>query len=115
MGSSTKTNAVLKNQEGSEDLKKKEIIYEMEGASFEDLSYSKLTKLNLDGGVIVKILLDGKWKKAGLSEGFIITHIDKVAIDHVGDLNQVMEMKRGGVLVEGLFSNGEKGTIGMEW
>lgn len=114
-GEQHETNAVLKNQEGSQDLKKKEIIYEMEGASFEDLSYSKLTKLNLDGGVIVKILLDGKWKKAGLSEGFIITHIDKVAIDHVGDLNQVMEMKRGGVLVEGLFSNGEKGTIGMEW
>jgi serine protease Do len=50
-----------------------------------------------------------------LQEDFIITHIDKVSIDNVSDLNRVMEIKKGGVLVEGLFANGEKGTIGMEW
>jgi serine protease Do len=65
--------------------------------------------------VRIKNLTAGKWKKAGLQEEFIITHIDKVTIDNVGDLNRVMEIKQGGVLVEGLFSNGEKGTIGMEW
>lgn len=107
--------AVLRNYDGSSELKKKEIEYEIEGATFEDIPYSKLTKLNLDGGVLIKKLTSGKWKKAGLQEDFIITHIDKVVIDNVSDLNRVMEMKTGGVLIEGLFSNGEKGTIGMEW
>jgi Do/DeqQ family serine protease len=106
---------MLRNYNGSSELTRKEIAYDIEGAIFEDISYSKLTKLNLDGGVLIKKLMQGKWKKAGLQENFIITHIDKVAIDNVGDLNRVMEMKKGGVLVEGLFSNGEKGTIGMEW
>ena len=107
--------AVLKNYEGSSELKKKEVEYEIEGATLEDLSYSKLTSLNLDGGVLIKKLSFGKWKKAGLKEDFIITHIDKVSIDNVSDLNRAMEMKKGGVLIEGLFSNGEKGTIGIEW
>ena len=114
-GEEQEANAVLRNYEGSSELKKKEIQYEMEGATFENLSYSRLNKLNLDGGVLIKQITFGKWKKAGLQEEFIITHIDKVAIDNVDDINRVMEMKKGGVLVEGLFSNGEKGTIGMEW
>jgi len=106
---------ILRNYEGSSVLKKKVISYEIEGATLEDISYSKLTRLNLDGGVLISKLSFGKWKKAGLKEDFIITHIDKVSIDNVSDLNRVMEMKKGGVLVEGLFPNGEKGTIGMEW
>ena len=114
-GEEHEAKAVLRNYEGSSELKKKEIQYEMEGATFENLSYSRLNKLNLDGGVLIKQITFGKWKKAGLQEEFIITHIDKVAIDNVDDINRVMEMKKGGVLVEGLFSNGEKGTIGMEW
>ncbi len=44
----------------------------------------------------------------------IITHIDKVAIDNVKDLNRAMEMKKGGVLIEGLW-HGEKQAIGLEW
>jgi len=108
--------AILKNYDGNSELKKKEIQYEIEGATFEDISYIRLTKLDLDGGVLVKKLDPGKWSRAaGMKEGFIITHIDKVSIDNVSDLNRVMEIKKGGVLIEGLFANGEKGTIGMEW
>jgi serine protease Do len=114
-GQAVKVKAVLRNYEGSSELKKKDVEYEIEGATLEDISYSKLTRLNLDGGVLIRKLSFGKWKKAGLKEDFIITYIDKVSIDNVSDLNRVMEMKKGGVLVEGLFSNGEKGTIGMEW
>lgn len=94
---------------------KKPVNYEIEGAYFEEVPYSKLNELNLDGGVLVKKLSFGKWKKAGVKESFIITHIDKVAIDNVGDLNRALEMKKGGVLIEGLMMNGEKQTIGMDW
>jgi len=107
--------AILKNYDGSSELKKKEIAYEMNGATFEDIAYIELTKLNLDGGVRIVELLPGKWQKAGLKENFIITHIDKVSIDNVADLNRVMAIKKGGVLIEGIFEDGEKGTIGMDW
>jgi serine protease Do len=104
----------LKNFEGSEEVREREVRYEIEGAYFEDVSYSKLNELNLDGGVRVKKIESGKWKTAGIKEELIITHIDKVAIDNVKDLNRAMEMKKGGVLIEGLL-HGEKQTIGMEW
>ena len=106
--------SVLKNFEGSEEVKERTVRYEIEGAHFEDLSYSKLNELNLDGGVRVKKIETGKWKTAGVKEDFVITHIDKVAIDNVKDLNRAMEMKKGGVLIEGLL-HGEKQSIGMEW
>lgn len=114
-GRPKEVNAVLKNYEGSSTVSSKEVLYELEGATIEDVSYSRLTKLSLDGGVLVTKLSEGKWKKAGIKDDFIITHIDKVAIDNVEDLNRVMAMKKGGVLVEGVFSHGEKGTIGMDW
>lgn len=106
--------AKLKNFEGSETMREREVRYELEGAQFEDVPYSQLTELNLDGGVLIKKLDHGKWKTAGVKENMIITHIDKVAIDNVKDLNRAMEMKKGGVLIEGLW-HGEKQAIGLEW
>jgi serine protease Do len=107
--------AVLKNYEGSEVLLAKKYTNEIEGTTFEDIPYARLNELNIDGGVIIKKVSFGKWKRAGIQEEFIITHIDKAPIDNILDLNRVMETKKGGVLVEGIFANGEKGTIGMEW
>lgn len=104
----------LRNFQGSEEVREREVSYEIEGAHFEDVSYSKLTELNLDGGVRITKLEAGKWKAAGIKEEFIITHIDKVAIDNVKDLNRAMEMKKGGVLIEG-WLHGEKQAIGLEW
>lgn len=107
--------AVLKNYEGSDKLLEREYSNEIEGATFGDIPYAKLNELGIDGGVIIKKITFGKWKRAGLTEDFIITHIDKAPIDNIRDLNLVMETKKGGVLVEGVFMNGKKGTIGMEW
>lgn len=107
--------AKLKNPEGSEQLKKKEVEYEMAGAVFEELGYKELTELNIDGGVLIKKLEDGKWKKAGVRKEFVVTHIDKIPIDHVADLNRILELKQGGILVEGIYREGEKATYGVVW
>jgi Do/DeqQ family serine protease len=107
--------AKLKNFEGSEQLKKKEVEYEIAGAVFEELNYKELTRLSLDGGVLISKLEDGKWKKAGVREEFIVTHIDKIPIDHVADLNRILELKQGGILVEGVYRAGEKATYGVVW
>lgn len=106
---------VLKNYEGSEKVNKKEILFEIQGAVFEDMSYSELTRLNVDGGVRIKSITEGSWKKAKMEPGFIITHIDKVQVDNVEDLNRIMDIKRGGVLIEGVSAKGGKETFGVEW
>ena len=106
---------VLRNFEGDALVQKKEILFEIEGAIFEDISYRNLTKLNIDGGVLIKKLDEGKWKKAGVKEGFIITHVDKVPIDNVEDLNRTIDFKRGAILIEGLYGKFEKEVYGIDW
>ncbi|MGE0588196.1 MAG: trypsin-like peptidase domain-containing protein [Cyclobacteriaceae bacterium] len=116
-GEEKSVQTVLKNFEGTSNVRKREIEFEMEGAIFEDLSYRELTKLNIDGGVLIASLEAGKWKKAGVKEGFIITHIDKVPVDNVEDLNRIIVNKHGGMLVEGLYGNDndDKEVYGVDW
>jgi serine protease Do len=114
-GKDKQSNAVLKNYQSSVELRKKEVAFELGGASLENISYRELTKMNLDGGVLLKSVLEGSWKRAGIKEGFVITFIDKVAVDNVEDINRILEIKKGGILVEGVYKNGDKGTYGVEW
>lgn len=107
--------ARLKNSEGKEAFERIEIKHTLEGARFEDVPYRELARLMLDGGVKVAELSPGKWTKAGIKEGFIIAYVDKVPVDNVEDLNRIMDYKKGGVLIEGFYPDGGKGTYGMEW
>lgn len=114
-GEKHKVKARLKNSEGKETMEKRQINYELDGAVFEDVPYRELAKMTLEGGVKVKKIENGKWKKAGLKEGFVIGFIDKVPVDNVEDLNRVLEYKKGGILIEGYYSDGKKGTYGVDW
>ncbi|MBS1542577.1 MAG: trypsin-like peptidase domain-containing protein [Bacteroidetes bacterium] len=107
--------ARLKNYDGLESMSRKEVQYTIEGATLEELPYTELVKLSIDGGVLVRHLTTGKWKQAGMKEGFIITHIDKVNVDNVTDLNRILEYKSGGMLVEGKYRNGDKSVYGVNW
>jgi len=114
-GKSREVKAILKNFSGSEEVEKPVVLYEMEGATFEDLPYRDLNRLNIDGGVRVTKIDAGSWDKAGVKEGFVITHVDKVEVDNVEDLNRILLIKRGGMLIEGVFENGEKSVYGVNW
>jgi len=105
----------LKSYEGSVTPEKKEIKTFLEGTEFENIAYAQLRRLNIDGGVSVKKVGDGKWKKAGVKEGMIISFIDKVPVENMEDLNRILETKRGGILVEGFFLNHEKAVYALEW
>lgn len=107
--------ARLKNSNGNEVMEKKEVSYSIDGATFENVPYRELAKLLLEGGVKVKDVDDGKWKKAGLKRGFVIGYIDKVPVDNVEDLNRILDYKKGGILIEGYYSDGKKGTYGVDW
>ncbi len=107
--------AKLKKYDGTESMSKPVVDFVMEGAELEDISYSQLTHLNLDGGVRIKKITEGKWKKGGAKENYVITHIDKAPVDNVADLNRIMNLKKGGVLVEGINESNEKVAFALDW
>jgi S1-C subfamily serine protease len=108
-------NARLKNNEGSVELTSKEFDREVDGARIEEVSYKDLTRLKLDGGVIVAEVDGGEWVKSGMRDGFVVAFVDKVSIDDVEDFYRIMEYKRGGVLLEGYYLSGEKGSYAIDW
>jgi Do/DeqQ family serine protease len=105
----------LKNASGRDAVDIPEIRTEFNGAVFEDVNYSELNKLNLDGGVLLRSLSNGKWKDAGVKEGFVLAYLDKVPVENIIDLNRILEYKRGGVLIEGYYANGDKGIYALDW
>ena len=52
-------------------------------------------------------------KNAGLTKGFIITHLDKEPILTKKQLMNYLNFKKGGILVEGQYPNGLKGYFGF--
>jgi serine protease Do len=107
--------ARLKNNDGNERMERKPVEFIIDGTQFENVPYRELARLMLEGGVKVKKLSNGRWKKGGIEEGFVIGFIDKVPVDNVEDLNRILNIKKGGILVEGYYGDGRKGTYGVEW
>lgn len=114
-GKSETVKVKLKNSGGTEEIEKREVRYTWDDITVEDVPFKELVKLQLEGGVRVKNLGSGKWKESGIREGFIISHIDKIPIDNVDDLNQVLDFKKGGILIEGYYADSQKGVYGLEW
>ncbi len=105
----------LKNFEGQEETFKVEVATELNGATFEDISYQELARIGIEGGVKITEVKEGSWLAANIRPTFIITFIDKIMVDDLQDLNRILAMKRGGVLVEGIYPNGEAGVYGLDW
>jgi len=77
------------------------------GAEFEPVTNREKQELDIDYGIKIKKLDRGKLKDAGLKEGFIITNVNKKPIYEVNDLKREIGNARGGILVEGIYPNGE--------
>jgi serine protease Do len=77
------------------------------GASFETIGNIERQNLDIEYGIKIVDLQRGKLKDAGLSEGFVITHVNKKPIYEVNDFKREIGNARGGVLVEGVYPNGE--------
>ena len=114
-GSLGEVKARLRNNQGNEEMSKREVRHELGGIEMEDLPYKELAALQLEGGVRVRDISRGKWKEAGIRKGFVIGFIDKVPVDNVEDLNRILDFKKGGILLEGYYPNGQKGTYGVDW
>ncbi len=107
----------MQNQSGKFDLQSKADEPKVElnnlDAEFAVASPAELGKLKLDSGVKVKQLNGGKLSEIGIKPGFIITRIDKEKVFKPADIENILNKKQGGVLIEGYYPNGMKAYYGF--
>ncbi|MTI21441.1 PDZ domain-containing protein [Fulvivirga sp. RKSG066] len=107
--------ATLKDFEGNAAVTQNTFANEIEGATFQNLTIEELEAYDLTYGVKITEVEEGKWQAAGIKEDFIITKIDKLSVTSIQDLNNILANKKGGILVEGQYLDGERGLFGMDW
>ena len=103
---------VLRNREGDTQLasQREEIMTQHLGAEFELLSDAELSELGIKNGVRIKSLEDGKLKREGLKEGYVITEItvdnETMVIKRPKDITDFLEGRDDvGVFMKGIYPN----------
>jgi len=114
-GSDTKEiNVELKNKNGDTKLiKHAEAVANELGADFELPNEKERMRLNIQSGLKVMKIRDGRLKNIGIQEGFIITNIGEKAINSVEDLTSALKSERRGLLIEGYYPNGSRAYYGL--
>ena len=77
----------------------------MLGADFTELSPEEKRFLRVEGGLKITDLREGLLSAQGVRKNFIITGIEKRPVKSVEDLTKLLENKKGGVVVEGIYPN----------
>ena len=99
------TTVTLRNKHGDTQIVRDNVS--VLGASFKTIENDDKRNLNIEFGIKVADIEQGKLKDAGLTRGFIITHVNKKPIYEVNDFKREIGNAKGGVLVEGIYPNGE--------
>lgn len=108
--------ATLKNAANNMEIVSIDRPVEIEGLSVEPVSDIMRKELEIESGVQIKSLRNEKWAEADIKEGFIVTKIDRMPINNADDLSASLEKaKGGGLLIEGIYPNGEKSFYGISW
>jgi Do/DeqQ family serine protease len=97
----------LRNKHGDTKVVRgdeKELVY---GAEFENINNNDRQRLDIDYGIKVTDIGKGELKDAGIEKGFIITSVNKKPVNNVSDLKREISNSRRGILVEGIYPNGE--------
>lgn len=111
-GKLNSTTVKLKNKDkGTEFLSKaKEDVLHQLGVRLENLTKDDLKELGISSGVKVSEINDGKIRRyTDMRPGFVITRIDKQSVATVNDVIGILENKKGGVMIEGVYPD-YKGT-----
>lgn len=112
------TDVILKNEAGNTKITESAAVETGRalGAEFASMDKNALQKFDLKNGVKVTKVGPGKFKNAGIPEGFIITKVDKNEVSSVSEVTAAIVNKKGGVLVEGINPDGTKGyyALGIE-
>lgn len=93
---------VLKSRDGKETVIKPEerAGYAALGFDLEELDAKVLKKLDIDNGVRVKSVGNGKVARfTDMRDGFIVTKVNDVPVKSVKDLNELLKKKKEGELI----------------
>ena len=102
----------LKNSQGSTEVTKS-VNFGSMGAAFKELTNTQRRELNVRNGVEVVALKDGKFKSAGIREGFVILDINNMAITSVNDIEKIFDnitrssSERKVMFITGIYPNGK--------
>ena len=107
-GKESTIKVTLNNRDGNTALASRDgrEILSILGAEMEDVDGELASQLEIPAGVKVKKLYPGKLRKyTQMREGFIITGIDGKSIESLDQLVDVLEHKKGGVMLEGIYED----------
>jgi len=109
-GTIKKKEVLLKNSQNNFDVLSQQDLQLTEklGATFEEITNEDKQNLGIGYGMKIVDLRRGKLMDKGIREGFIITEIDKTPIRSSNDINNLLSEKHGGVLIEGVYPNGQR-------
>ncbi|UII23214.1 S1C family serine protease [Fulvivirga ligni] len=109
-GKRNTANLTLTNREGTTSILKREIFTsESLGAQFETVPKVERDLLGIEYGVKVFNIQNGLLRRVGISEDFIVTDINRVAIKEPEKLVDILEKIRGRVIIEGVNNKGREG------
>ena len=69
--------------------------------------------MEVNYGVKIVKVYEGKFKTAKVKDGFVITHVDKLKIRSVAQLENILQTKGGGLLIEGIDAKKKKAFYGI--
>ncbi|MBK6346914.1 MAG: Do family serine endopeptidase [Bacteroidales bacterium] len=106
---------ILKNRDGNVSLVKREDvnIQSLLGANFSPVPEKLKSDLNIENGIQVNTLGDGKLRNAGVRQGFIITRVDGKTVRSIDELSNAIASKKGGILIEGIYPNRTRAYYGF--
>lgn len=100
-------NVTLRNMNKDTEIVKGDAADTIFGAKFAAINDRDREELGIRDGLKITELKDGKFKEAGIKEGFIVMQVNKNPVSEVNELSQIIKNSRGGILVEGIYPNGE--------
>lgn len=107
--------ATLRNTKGDTQLVNFSASRSFDGAYFEEASADLLDNLDLEQGVRISKITDGKWKNQGVPEGFVITHVNKREVSDVDEVLSALKKREGGNLIEGVDQKGNEKYYAIGW
>lgn len=113
-GTKTRTLEIeLRNKNGTLGLIKPEKTFysQLLGAQLRPATISEMSKLGINGGVVVTQVGNGIIKKGGISSGFVITDVNNRSVNNQHELEEALRTSRDQnnvVRLRGMYPNGMK-------
>ncbi len=112
------TTVTLKNNQGTTKVTKSSDVMSL-GCAFAELTASEKRDLGISAGVKVVGVKNGKFKSAGVKDGFIITEINNVSVNSRDDVeniyNQIMRSSDNNkvMFITGIYPTGRPGYFAV--